>query len=70
MAENRAIRYVTSPYVIFTDCNTTLNPEAVRKLVRHYADDRVGAVSGRSAWRVMAALRERAKACTGNTNRF
>ena len=45
-AENRAIRYVTSPYVIFTDCNTTLNPEAVRKLVRHYADDRVGAVSG------------------------
>ena len=46
MAENRAIRYVTSPYVIFTDCNTTLNPEAVRQLVRHYADERVGAVSG------------------------
>lgn len=46
LAENRAIRYVTSPYVIFTDCNTALNPEAVRKLVRHYADDRVGAVSG------------------------
>ena len=46
LAENRAIRYVTSPYVIFTDCNTTLNPTAVRQLVRHYADDRVGAVSG------------------------
>jgi biofilm PGA synthesis N-glycosyltransferase PgaC len=46
MAENRAIRYVTTPYVIFTDCNTMLNPDAVRYLVRHYADQAVGAVSG------------------------
>jgi biofilm PGA synthesis N-glycosyltransferase PgaC len=46
MAENRAIRYVTTPYVIFTDCNTMLNPEAVRRLVRHYANPAVGAVSG------------------------
>ncbi|SFQ51971.1 glycosyltransferase family 2 protein [Hymenobacter arizonensis] len=46
MAENRAIRYVKTPYVIFTDCNTLLNPEAARQLVRHYADPRVGAVSG------------------------
>lgn len=46
MAENRAIRYVTTPYVIFTDCNTLLNPAAVRQLVRHYADPTVGAVSG------------------------
>jgi cellulose synthase/poly-beta-1,6-N-acetylglucosamine synthase-like glycosyltransferase len=46
MAENRAVRYVTTPYVIFTDCNTVLNSEAVRNLVRHYADPNVGAVSG------------------------
>ncbi|GAB3295161.1 glycosyltransferase family 2 protein [Hymenobacter humi] len=46
MAENRAIRYVTTPYVVFTDCNTLLNPEAVRRLVRHYQDPQVGAVSG------------------------
>ncbi|WP_046243460.1 glycosyltransferase family 2 protein [Hymenobacter terrenus] len=46
MAENRAIRYVTTPYVIFTDCNTMLNREAVRQMVRHYANPRVGAVSG------------------------
>ena len=45
-AENRAIRYVTTPYVVFTDCNTTLNPEALREIVRHYANPRVGAVSG------------------------
>ncbi|WBO86681.1 glycosyltransferase family 2 protein [Hymenobacter yonginensis] len=46
MAENRAIRHVRTPFVVFTDCNTLLNPEAVRRLVRHYADPRVGAVSG------------------------
>lgn len=46
MAENRAIRHVATPYVIFTDCNTLLNPEAVRQLVRHYQDPKVGAVSG------------------------
>ncbi len=46
MAENRAIHYVHTPYVIFTDCNTQLNPAAVRQLVRHYQDPQVGAVSG------------------------
>ncbi|MBU6121951.1 glycosyltransferase family 2 protein [Hymenobacter siberiensis] len=46
MAENRAIRYVSTPCVVFTDCNTLLNPEAVRELVKHYADPQVGAVSG------------------------
>ncbi len=46
VAENRAIRYVTTPCVVFTDCNTTLNPEAIHELVRHYADPKVGAVSG------------------------
>lgn len=46
MAENRAISHVTTPFVIFTDCNTLLNTEAVRLLVRHYQDPQVGAVSG------------------------
>ena len=46
MAENRAIRHVSTPYVIFTDCNTDLNPGAVRELLKHYVDPRVGAVSG------------------------
>jgi biofilm PGA synthesis N-glycosyltransferase PgaC len=46
MAENRAIKHVTTPYVIFSDCNTLLNTEAVRHLVSHYEDPQVGAVSG------------------------
>ncbi|RZK44473.1 MAG: glycosyltransferase, partial [Hymenobacter sp.] len=46
MAENRAMQHVDTPFVVFTDANTTLNPEAVRELVKHYQDPKVGAVSG------------------------
>ncbi|RZK24765.1 MAG: glycosyltransferase family 2 protein [Hymenobacter sp.] len=46
MAENRAMQHIQTPYVVFTDANTTLNPEAVRELVKHYQDPKVGAVSG------------------------
>ncbi|MFD3000926.1 glycosyltransferase family 2 protein [Pontibacter toksunensis] len=46
LAENRAMQYVNTPYVIFTDCNTFLNRNAVREMVKHYQDPQVGAVSG------------------------
>lgn len=46
LAENRAMEYVNTPYVIFTDCNTFLNRNAVREMVKHYQDPQVGAVSG------------------------
>lgn len=46
LAENRAMEYVDTPFVVFTDCNTFLNPEAVREMVKHYQDPLVGAVSG------------------------
>jgi biofilm PGA synthesis N-glycosyltransferase PgaC len=46
MAENRSIQYVNTPYVVFTDCNTMLNPEALRVMLAHYQDPKVGAVSG------------------------
>jgi cellulose synthase/poly-beta-1,6-N-acetylglucosamine synthase-like glycosyltransferase len=45
-AENRAIRQVKTPFVVFCDANTELNPEAIRLMVQHYADPKVGAVSG------------------------
>lgn len=45
-AMNRAIRYVTTPYVIFSDANSLLNSSAVREIVKHYADPKVGAVAG------------------------
>ncbi|MGY2134570.1 glycosyltransferase family 2 protein [Hymenobacter sp. HD11105] len=46
VAENRAMEHVTTPYVVFTDCNTNLNPSAIRELVKHYQDPMVGGVSG------------------------
>ena len=45
-AVNRAMQRIDSPFVIFTDANTTLNPEAIRHIMRHFADPQVGAVAG------------------------
>lgn len=45
-AENRAMQHVKSPFVIFCDANTMLNKDAVKNIVQHFADEKVGAVSG------------------------
>lgn len=45
-AENRSMRYISSPIVIFTDANTLLNKLAVKNIVRHFENDKVGCVSG------------------------
>lgn len=45
-AENRAMQYVDEPIVIFSDANTLLNKEAVKNMVRHFKDEKVGCVSG------------------------
>lgn len=45
-AENRAIAMVSAPFVVFCDANTTLNKQAIRQIVKHFADEKVGAVSG------------------------
>lgn len=45
-AENRAMKFVKTPFVIFTDANTILNGDALKNIVKHFADERVGCVSG------------------------
>lgn len=45
-AVERVMPFVKSPIVIFTDANTDINPQAIRNIVRHYADPSVGAVAG------------------------
>ncbi len=45
-AMNRAIHFVKAPIVIFCDANTLLNRECVKELVKHYANEKVGAVAG------------------------
>ena len=34
-AINRVMHFVQSPYVVFTDANAMLNPEAIKNLIRH-----------------------------------
>lgn len=45
-AINRAMHFINTPLVIFTDANTMLNREAVSEIVRCFADLRVGCVAG------------------------
>ncbi|HEX3768381.1 MAG TPA: glycosyltransferase family 2 protein [Puia sp.] len=45
-AINRAMKYVETPYVIFSDANSLMNQTAVKEIMKHYADPLVGAVAG------------------------
>ncbi|MBT1704470.1 glycosyltransferase family 2 protein [Chryseosolibacter indicus] len=45
-AVNRVMRFITTPIVIFSDANTFLNKEALKNIVRHYQDEKVGGVAG------------------------
>jgi biofilm PGA synthesis N-glycosyltransferase PgaC len=45
-AVNRVMRAVKTPIVIFSDANTFLNKDAIKNIVRHYADEKVGGVAG------------------------
>lgn len=45
-ALNRAMNYIDTPIVVFTDANTRLNGEAIREIVTAFEDKTVGCVSG------------------------
>ncbi len=45
-AENRAMKFVKTPIVVFCDANTQLNRDCIRQLVKHYQYNKVGAVAG------------------------
>ena len=45
-AVHRVMPLIKTPIVVFTDANTLLNHEAIRRIVRHYRDPKVGAVAG------------------------
>ncbi len=44
---NRAIPRSRGEILLLTDANAILRPDALRKIVRHFADPRIGSVSGR-----------------------
>lgn len=45
-AMNRAMQQVKTEFVIFSDANGMLNSSAIKNLLKHYDDEKVGAVSG------------------------
>jgi cellulose synthase/poly-beta-1,6-N-acetylglucosamine synthase-like glycosyltransferase len=56
-AMNRGIQEVTTPYTVFTDANTMLNPEAIRELILRFQRSKVGCVAGEK--RIMVADKSR-----------
>lgn len=57
-AFQRAMERVQTPFVVSTDANALVNPEAVRLLAAHFADPSVGAVAGEK--RISLAARDAA----------
>lgn len=45
-AVSRVMKFVKTPLVIYSDANTYVNPDAIRKIVRHYQDQKTGGVAG------------------------
>lgn len=45
-AVHRIMPFIETPIVVYTDANTMLNKAAVRNIVRHYRNPKVGAVAG------------------------
>ena len=60
-ALNRALPYVNTPYVIFTDANTMLNKGAIKEIIRQFSDPRVGCVAGEKR----IALQDKDNAASG-----
>ena len=59
-AENRAMLFIETPFVVFSDANTLLNKEAIRNIVKHFEEEKVGCVSGEK--RVMTDKKDSASA--------
>ena len=49
-----AMQQVETPIVVFTDANTLLNPECLKRMVPHYQDPAVGGVAGEKKIRMDA----------------
>ncbi|HJV18783.1 MAG TPA: glycosyltransferase family 2 protein [Sediminibacterium sp.] len=54
-AVHRAMQEVQTEIVVFTDANTMLNKEALRKICRHYSQADVGAVAGEKRVQIEAS---------------
>lgn len=70
-AINRAMKQVTTAITVFTDANTFLNKDTLINIARHYANNKVGAVSREKELRLNKLLTlPPQKDSTGNMNHF
>lgn len=60
MAMNRAVKFVKTPIVVFSDANTMLGEESIMKIAQMFANPKVGCVSGEK--RIFNAEEEAASA--------
>ena len=45
-AIHRAMSFVSTPIVVFSDANTLLNTESIKNIARHYSNKNIGGVAG------------------------
>jgi len=45
-ALNRALKFIDTPFVVFSDANTILRPDSIMRLMEPFSDERVGCVAG------------------------
>lgn len=49
--QNEAVKIAKGEMIVFSDANSMYEPDAIQKLARHFADERVGCVSGELRYR-------------------
>ena len=62
-AVERIMPFVTTPFVVFSDANTDVNSAAIKNMVRHYQNPKVGVISGEK--RIEIATSDSASASEG-----
>lgn len=53
-ALNRGIKFVTTPFVVFTDANTMLNKDAITEIIKYFSNSKVGCVAGEKRVEIQA----------------
>ena len=59
-AVERVMKFIKTPIVIYTDANTNVNTAAIKMIVRHYQNPKIGAVAGEK--RIHVAKKDAANA--------
>jgi biofilm PGA synthesis N-glycosyltransferase PgaC len=60
-AINRTMTTVSTDYVIFCDANTFLNKDCIKEIIKHYRNEKIGAVAGEKKVVVPATLNKPVK---------